>query len=122
MKTKSALLPAVPKVLRGGLWPGPGDPGAHATSRIAQPSPSAGVAGSILQAFRRAWVVQEAEECPYRTGSRRHRRWRFCGVSLSNQMSVHTDEIPERDVAFAATLGLTGIGAPGPCAQGLRTK
>src|SRR5436309_1763191 len=92
MKTKSALLPAVPKVLGG--WSlararRTSDPGAHATSRIAQPSPSAGVAGSILQAFRRARVVQEPEECPYRTGSRRHRRWRFCGVSLSNQMSVH---------------------------------
>src|SRR5437899_1810124 len=65
MKTKSALLPAVPKVLGGGLWPGPrrtSDPGAHATGRIAQPSPSAGVAGSILQAFRRARVVQEPED------------------------------------------------------------
>ena len=110
MRTKSALLPAVPKVLGGWSlaragrssegkhrYPMPilrtsrrtSDPGAHATSRIAQPSPSARVAGSILQAFRRARVVQEPEECPYRTGSRRHRRWRFCGVSLSNQMSVH---------------------------------
>src|SRR3989442_11636451 len=83
MRTKSALLPAVPKVLGGWSlaragrssegkhrYPMPilrtsrrtSDPGAHATSRIAQPSPSAGVAGSILQAFRRARVVQEPED------------------------------------------------------------
>src|SRR5438445_2915220 len=111
MKTKSALLPAVPKVLRGGLWPGPGDPGAHATSRIAQPSPSAGVAGSILQAFRRARVVQEPEECPHRTGSRRHRRWRFSGVSLSNQMSVHT-RIADSDAADVLEYRKTDAWAP----------